>query len=63
MNIIQKYVKFRTIEPVNSVTDSVEGMCVDPEETGAILEARGVRGPGLPGGGKDGQMASDSGGG
>jgi hypothetical protein len=39
-------------EPVNSVTDGVEGMCVDPGETGAILEAGGVGGPGLPEGGK-----------
>jgi hypothetical protein len=33
---------------------------VDPGEMGAILEARG---PGPPGGGKGGQLASDSGGG
>jgi hypothetical protein len=41
------------------VTDSVEGVCVDPGEKGAILEAGG---PGLPGGGKGWQLASDSGG-
>jgi hypothetical protein len=33
---------------------------VDPGEVGAILE---VGGPGPPGGGKGGQLASDSGGG
>jgi hypothetical protein len=43
-----------------SVTDGGEGMCVDPGEKEAILEAGG---PGLPGGGKGGQLASDSGGG
>ncbi len=42
------------------VTDSTEGVCVDPGEMGAILEAGG---PGPPGGGKCGQLASDSGGG
>jgi hypothetical protein len=36
--------------------DSVEGVCVDPGEMGAILEAGGVRGPGPPGGGKDEQL-------
>jgi hypothetical protein len=46
-----------------TVTDGVEGVCVDPGETGAILEAGGVGGPGPPGGGKGGQLASDSGGG
>ncbi len=45
------------------VTDGVEGVCMDPRETGAILEAGGVGGPGPPGGGKGGQLASDSGGG
>jgi hypothetical protein len=46
------------------VTDGVEGVCVDPGEREAILEAGGVRGPSLPGGGgKGGQLASDSGGG
>jgi hypothetical protein len=43
--------------------DGVEGMCVDPGEMEAILEAGGVRGPGPPEGGKSGQLASDSGGG
>ncbi len=43
--------------------DSVEGVCVDPGEREAILRARGVKGPSLPGGGKGGQLASDSGGG
>ncbi len=47
----------------SGVTDNVEGMCVDPGEREAILEAGGVRGPSLPGGGKGGQLASDSGGG
>jgi hypothetical protein len=42
------------------VTDSVEGVCVDSGEKEAILEAGG---PGLPGGEKGGQLASDSGGG
>ncbi len=37
-----------------------KGVCVDPGEMGAIL---GARGPGPPGGGKGGQLASDSGGG
>ncbi len=45
------------------VTYGVEGVCVGPGETGAILEAGGVRGPSPPGGGKGGQLASDSGGG
>ncbi len=40
------------------VTDSVEGVCVDPGEKEAILEAGG---PGPPGGGKGGVLASDSG--
>ncbi len=43
-----------------SVTDGEEGICVDPREKEAILEAGG---PGLKGGGKGGQLASDSGGG
>jgi hypothetical protein len=46
-----------------SVTDSVEEVCVDPGEMGAILEAGGVGGPGPPGGGKGGQLASYSRGG
>ncbi len=29
-----------------TVTDDVEGVCADPGETGAILEAEGVGGPG-----------------
>ncbi len=45
------------------VTDSVKGVCVDPGEMGAILEAGGVRGPGPPGRRKGGQLASDNGGG
>ncbi len=44
---------------VRVVTDSVEGLCVDPGEKGAILEARG---PSPPGGGKGWQLATDSGG-
>ncbi len=46
--------------PIVIVTDGAQGVCVDPGEIGAILE---VRGPGPPGGGKGGQLASDSGGG
>ncbi len=46
-----------------NVTDGVGEVCVDPGEMGAILEAVGVGGPGPPGGGKDGQLAPDSGGG
>ncbi len=45
------------------VTNGVEEVCVDRGESGAILEAGGVGGPGPPGGGKDGQLALDSGGG
>jgi hypothetical protein len=41
------------------VTDGGEGVCVDPGEKGAILEARW---PGPPGGGKGWQLAPDSGG-
>ncbi len=48
---------------VVTVTDGVEGVCLDPGETGAILEAGVVWGPGPPGGGKGRQLASDSGGG
>jgi hypothetical protein len=43
--------------------DGVKRVSVDPGEMGAILEAGGVRGRGLPGGGKGKQMVSDSGGG
>jgi hypothetical protein len=42
-----------------AVTDSGEGVCVDPGGKGAIWEAGG---PGPPGGGKGWQLASDSGG-
>ncbi len=45
------------------VTDGEKEECMDPGEKGAILETGGVEGPGPPGGGKDGQSASDSGGG
>jgi hypothetical protein len=48
---------------VTLVTHGAEGVCVDPGEIGAILEAGEVGGPGPPGGGKSGQLASDSGGG
>jgi hypothetical protein len=41
-----------------SVTDGAEGVCVDPGEKGAILEAGE---PGPPGGGKGRQLTSDSG--
>ncbi len=47
------------IDMVGSVTDSKEGVCVDPGEKGAILEAGG---PGPPGGRKGWQLSSDSGG-
>jgi hypothetical protein len=43
-----------------SITDGAEGVSVDSGEMGAIL---GAGGPGPPGGGKGGQLASDSGGG
>ncbi len=33
---------------------------MDAGEKGAILETGGVEGPGPPGGGNDGQLASDS---
>jgi hypothetical protein len=42
------------------VTDGGEGVCVDPGEKEAILEAGG---PSQPGEGKGRQLASDSGGG
>ncbi len=45
------------------VTDGERAECVDPEENGAILDAGGGGAPGPPGGGKSGQLASDSGGG
>jgi hypothetical protein len=51
---------FQQVQVGTSVTDSAEGVCVDPGEMGAVLEAGG---PGPPGGGKGGQLASDSGGG
>ncbi len=51
-----------TVRIIIIVMDGVEGVCVDPGEMGAILEAGGVGGPGLPGGGTGGQLASDSGG-
>jgi hypothetical protein len=46
---------------VLSVTDSVGKMCVDPGETGTVLQAGGVRGPSPPVGEKGGQLASVSG--
>jgi hypothetical protein len=46
-----------------TVTDGERGECVDPGENGAILDAGAGGGPGQPGGGKSGQLASDSGGG
>jgi hypothetical protein len=46
-----------------SVTDGERGECVDPGKNGAILGAGGDEGPGPPGRGKNGQLASDSGGG
>jgi hypothetical protein len=48
------------LDVLATVTDNVEGVCVDPGEKEAILEAGG---PGPPGGEKGGQLASDSGGG
>ncbi len=44
------------------VTDGEREKCVDHWENEAILDAGGGGGPGSPGGGKNGQMASDSGG-
>jgi hypothetical protein len=44
------------------VTDGEKGVCLDPGEMGAILEAGEARGPGPPGEGKNEQLASDSGG-
>ncbi len=37
--------------------------CLDPGENGAILDAGGGGGPGPPGRGENGQLASDSEGG
>jgi hypothetical protein len=51
---------FQQVQVGTSVTDGAEGVCVDPGEMGAILEAWG---PGPPGGGNGGQLALDSGGG
>jgi hypothetical protein len=45
------------------VTDGEREECVDPGENGAILDAGGGGGPGPPVRGKNGQLASDSGGG
>ncbi len=53
---------FEYVFKIVLVTDGVQEVCVDPGEMGAILEAGGVGGPGPPGGGKGGQLASDSGG-
>jgi hypothetical protein len=44
------------------VTDGEREECVDPGENGAILDAVGGGGPNPPGGGKNGQLASDGGG-
>ncbi len=46
-----------------AVTDGEKEECVDPGEMGVILGTGGVEGPGPPSGGKDRQLASDSGGG
>jgi hypothetical protein len=46
-----------------TVTDGERGECMNPGENGAILDAGGGEGPGSPGGGQNGQLASDSGGG
>jgi hypothetical protein len=48
---------------VLNVTDGMENICADPGEMEAASEVGGGKGPGLPGGGKGGQLASDSGGG
>jgi hypothetical protein len=45
----------------STVTDSIEGMCVDPGEMGNTLQAGVARGPGPPEGEKGRQLASDSG--
>ncbi len=57
--MLVQYIKVHVV----SVMDGVEGMCVDPGEMEAILEAGGVRGPSPPGGEKGRQLASNSGGG
>jgi hypothetical protein len=51
-----------SILSMGRVTDGGRGECLDPGENGAILDAGGVEKPGPPGGGKNGQLASDSGG-
>jgi hypothetical protein len=48
---------------VVTVTDGEKEECVDPGENGAISDAGGVEGPGPSGGGRERQLASDSGGG
>ncbi len=48
---------------MSSVTDGEREECVDPWDIGAILDAGGGGGPGPQGGEKNGQLASDSGGG
>ncbi len=48
---------------IRTVTDGEREECLDPGENGAILDAGGCGGPGPPGGGNNGQLASDSGGG
>jgi hypothetical protein len=63
VNFFAIVIEFFSFYLITIVMDGVEGMCVDPGEREAILEAGGVRGPGPPGGGKGGQLASDSGGG
>ncbi len=55
---------FNTVAAIDIlVTDGERGECVDPGENGAILDAGGDEGPGPQGGGRNGQLASDSGGG
>jgi hypothetical protein len=43
-----------------NVTDSMEGMCVDPGKMRAALQTGGVRGASPPEREKGGQFASDS---
>ncbi len=59
LHLVAKSYKLPDIKGSICVTDSGEGVCVDPREKGAILEAVG---PGPPGGGKGWQLAPDTGG-
>jgi hypothetical protein len=54
---------YSTVHTNIHVTDKETKKCADPWENGAILNAGGGGGPGLPGGEENGQLATDSGGG